>query len=64
MYCNVEELVNKIAKEVGLDSYEEMTLLHDINNLRGDEWLSIVVEHCSTETIEEFQKVLENPEKF
>ena len=64
MCCNVEELVNKIAKEVGLDSYEEMTLLHDINNLRGDEWLSIVVEHCSAETIEEFQKVLENPEKF
>lgn len=59
MYGNVEELVRKISHEAGLDAYETMTLLHDINNLRGDEWLDVVEEYCSAETIEQFKKVAE-----
>lgn len=34
----IEELVNKITKEADLDFHESEMLLHDINDLRGDEW--------------------------
>jgi len=32
-------------------------LLHDINNLRGDEWLETVAQNCSKEIIKEFKKI-------
>lgn len=54
----VEELVNKITKEANLDSHESEMLLHDINNLRGDEWLEIIIERCKKETTKEFEKIL------
>nr|DAL62332.1 MAG TPA_asm: hypothetical protein [Caudoviricetes sp.] len=54
----IEELVNKITKEADLDFHESEMLLHDINDLRGDEWLEIIIERCKKETIKEFEKIL------
>lgn len=53
----VEELVNVISKEANLNYYESDMLLHDINNLRGDEWLNTVMQSCSKEIIKEFKKI-------
>ena len=53
----VEELVNKITKEANLNYYESDMLLHDINNLRGDEWLETIKAGCSEETIRQFKKM-------
>ena len=55
----IEELVNKITKEADLDFHESEMLLHDINDLRGDEWLEIIIERCKKETIKEFEKILQ-----
>nr|DAN90657.1 MAG TPA: hypothetical protein [Bacteriophage sp.] len=54
----IEELVNKITKEADLDYYDANMLLHDINNLRGDEWLETIKLRCKKETIKEFEKIL------
>ena len=53
----VEELVNKITKQAKLSYYESDMLLHDINNLRGDEWLETINARCSKETIREFKNM-------
>ena len=42
MEIDIDELVDDIAKQADLDSYEADMLLHDINNLRGDEWIEII----------------------
>lgn len=54
----VVELVTIITKEANLNYYESDMLLHDINNLRGDEWLETVKANCSKKTIREFKKVI------
>lgn len=54
----VEELVNIISKEANLNYYESDMLLHDINNLRGDEWLNTVMQNCSKETIQKFKRII------
>lgn len=54
----VEELVNVISKEANLNYYESDMLLHDINNLRGDEWLNTVMQSCSKDTIRKFKRII------
>lgn len=54
----VEELVTVITKEANLNYYESDMLLHDINNLRGDEWLETAKANCSKKTIRNFKKVI------
>lgn len=58
MQTTVEELVLKIAKEMELNSYDTERLVHDINNLRGSEWLEEILECCSAETFKEFSKLI------
>lgn len=55
---DVEELVLKIAKQAKLTHEEREMLLHDINNLRGDEWLEVVEDCCSKKTIKEFKEII------
>ena len=58
MQTTVEELVLKIAKEMDLNECGIATLTHDINNLRGSEWLEEIMECCSVETFKEFSKLI------
>lgn len=37
-----EELLREISKLLELDDYSQNLLLHDVNNLRGNEWISDV----------------------
>jgi hypothetical protein len=58
-YCknfedNKEELIFKVARELDLSFEEKEMLLHDINNLRGNEWLEDVLENCTKNTIINF----------
>lgn len=53
---NLAKLVEKVSKQLNLSDVEEDGLLHDINNLRGNEWLDLVEENCDEETIKEFKK--------
>lgn len=54
MEIDIDELVYDIAKQADLDTYEADMLLHDINNLRGDEWIEIIEEYCEEETKNQF----------
>lgn len=55
---DIEELVLKITKQAKLTREEREMLLHDINNLRGDEWLEVVEDYCSKKTIKEFKEII------
>ena len=55
---NLGRLVNRIVKEADLSIEDSDMLLHDINNLRGDEWLDIVKKNCSKETYQAFRKLI------
>lgn len=53
----VEELAFKIAKQLDF-SYEDFEmLLHDIKNLRKDEWLDIVEKGCTKDVVREFKLI-------
>ena len=39
---DIDDWVNYLTKKLNLNAYDSNTLLHDINNLRGDEWLSSI----------------------
>lgn len=54
MEIDINELVDDIAKQADLDFYEADMLIHDINNLRGDEWIEIIEEYCEEETKNQF----------
>lgn len=54
----IEETINKIVKQANLNSYEADMLLHDINNLRGNEWLDVVKKYCSKRVISTFKKII------
>ena len=58
MEIDIDELVDDIAKQADLDSYESDMLLHDINNLRGDEWIEIIEEYCEEETKNQFFELI------
>lgn len=58
----MEDLINKIHKELDLTLDEVDDLIHDLNNLRGDEWLDIVEEGCSKNTIKKFKKFIDYDE--
>ena len=63
---NLEEIVNTISQEAKLNSKDkefsifllEEMILHDLKNLRGDEWLDFVEENCSKSTIRKFKNIL------
>ena len=59
---DIEQLVHKISKQADLTYDEEETLLHDINNLRADEWLDIIEECCTKKVIKEFKNLLNDEE--
>jgi len=54
----MEALINKIGKELNLSVMERNDLCHDLNNLRGEEWLDWIEEDCTKETVKEFKKLL------
>lgn len=58
----IKETINKIVKQANLNSYEADMLLHDINNLRGNEWLDVVEKHCSKRVISTFKKIIKTIE--
>ena len=58
MEIDIDELVDDIVKQDDLDSYEADMLLHDINNLRGDEWIETIEEYCEEETKNQFLKLI------
>ena len=58
MFVNeLNPTIRKIAYAANLNDYSIETLVHDINNLRGDEWTDVVINNCSSETIKEFCKI-------
>lgn len=54
----MDELISKIANEMELNEYEKEMFIHDVNNLRGGEWLEEILECCSIETFKEFSKMI------
>ena len=58
MEIDVDELVDDIAKQADLDLYETDMLLHDINNLRENEWIDIIEEYCEEETKNQFFELI------
>lgn len=54
---------NYITKKLDLDAYEEDDLIHDLNNLRGDEWIdAMVAAGIDKKTIKNFKKFIKSPE--
>ena len=51
-----EEIINKIARKLKLDKSEIEDFIHDINNLRGDEWLEYIEDECP-EYLNQFKKI-------
>lgn len=53
----MENLIFEIAKQLELNKTDVEMLLHDVNNLRGEEWLKQIEEGCSEEVVSRFKKV-------
>lgn len=53
-----EELINEVADELKLTVIEKDNFIHDVNNLRGDEWFSIVRESCSLRLANAFENLI------
>lgn len=51
-------LIHKITKEAELSVDEVFMLQHDINNLRGNEWLEVVEKNCSEEIKKAFKNLI------
>ncbi len=51
----VEDVVNELTKLLNLDANDSDMLLHDINNLRGDEWLDVIKKECSEEILKKYK---------
>lgn len=60
---NKYELINTLVKKMGLNAYEANMLEHDINNLRGAEWLDQVEELGDSELTGAFKEVAGIKEK-
>lgn len=53
-----EYSLEKFIKKLGLeDEYDIETFVHDVNNLRGNEWLEDIENVCSPEEIKEFKEI-------
>ncbi len=50
-YWTEEDWANKLQDVCNLSIEETDDLLHDLNNLRGDEWLEIVEDNCNDEEL-------------
>lgn len=53
-----EKFIHKIARKLGLDASEKETFIHDVNNLRGDEWINEVKAECP-QYLDRFKKIAE-----
>lgn len=60
-FTSNDEWCEWISKKLGLDAEEEDLLLHDINNLRADEWLDVMrkAKGITPKDIREFKKFFE-----
>lgn len=54
----MDELFLKISDEMNLNAYETEMLIHDVHNLRGDEWIEDIKERCSRATSKRFQATI------
>lgn len=53
---NNEDWANYLTKKLDLDTYDSETLIHDLNNLRADEWLESMVDAgIPTDIIDQFK---------
>ena len=59
----MEQLVHKISRQLRLNKIETDLLLHDINNLRGEEWLSEIEANCSQDIVKTFKKLIKAKEE-
>lgn len=55
---SAKELVYKISKEVKLSKHEYDMFVSDLHNLRGIEWLDIVMEKCSPNICKAFKNFI------
>lgn len=53
-----ENFLWELCQQMRLDKDESEMFLHDVNNLRGDEWLSVVQESCSLQMFRQFKKLV------
>jgi hypothetical protein len=53
---NGDVFLQRITKQLGLGRSEASMFIHDVNNLRGDEWLEWVQEECTPEDAKKFEK--------
>lgn len=47
-----------IADTLNLNQKERDMFLHDINNLRGEEWLPDIERYCNPVQIEDFKEII------
>lgn len=52
------DIIHKISRQLQLNAIETDLLLHDINNLRGEEWLPDIEANCSQDIINSFKKLI------
>lgn len=53
---NNHDWANYLTKKLDLDAYDSETLIHDLNNLRADEWLESMVDAgIPTDIIDQFK---------
>lgn len=57
-YDNKTEILDAIADELKLNDYTKEVLIHDVNNLRGDEWVKVIKTSCSPELVAKFMKLI------
>lgn len=53
-----EDVLFTVAKKLNLENYEYEMLIHDVNNLRGNEWTEYVEETGDKELIKAFKQVI------
>lgn len=57
-YMYKDNLLFEIAKKLDLDAEEHEMLVHDVNNLRGDEWIEEIETLDDGELIEAFKELI------
>lgn len=57
-FMEKEEILFEIGKKLDLDAYDYETLTHDVNNLRGAEWLDEVASIGDKKLLKAFKKII------
>ena len=57
-YVDKDKTLHEIARSLRLDHEKTIDFIHDVNNLRGDEWLSIIKEECTATQYRAYKKIL------